>query len=279
MIENLAYRSIKIIHSQYETAGHSPLKVLDVDYNPYVLKFPKNSYDKASIIKEFICSQLLKCWSIPSPDIAALSVPGDLLRECDFITIREKRLIGDGICFGSQLITDTIELNDFLVAKNATAKKKILNPEDILKIALFDIWVENDDRKPSNNNIILDVYNKGLMLYPIDHAYTFSSLEFSELTYTSACFSDNDSILYSPLANSIVKKTAFKADFRTKLEEMFYLCIENAKLFFTKIVSNIPDSLEFTDEDKLNLYNFLFSKERNIQVWQEFNYIMNSILK
>jgi len=207
MFNDLIYRKVKTIIGQYDTEGHAPLKVLTDDFNPYVLKFPKNSFD------------------------------------------------------------------------NAPAQKKILNPNDILKIALFDLWVENEDRRPTNNNILLSPSNKGFVLNPIDHAFTFSTLGFSELTYSTVNFSDNDSILYAPLAESIIKKLGYKADFRTELQEMFYLCIENAKLFFPRIVSNIPENLEFTDNDKLKLSEFLFNKDRNILVWQEFIYIINSILK
>jgi hypothetical protein len=278
MIENLTYLDVKIIHSQYETKGHSPLKVLADDFNPYVLKFPKNSFDKVSIVKEFICFYLLKCWSIPTPDIAALSVPDNLLKECPFISNRDKKLIEGTGCFGSKLITDAIELTDFLVAQNAPAQKRILNPKDMLRIALFDLWVENEDRRPTNNNIILEPRSKGLLIYPIDHAFTFSTLNFSELTHSTVNFSVNDSILHSPLAISTVKKIGIKKDYRTKLEEMFYLCIDNTKPFFSQIVSNIPDSLEFTIDDKLILSDFLFNRERNSLVWQEFDYILNSIL-
>ena len=272
MFDNLTYRQVRTILSQYNTEGHSPLKVLADDLNPYVLKFPKNSFDKASIIKEFLCYYLLKCWSITIPDITALSVPGNLLKECTFISNRDKRLIEGTVCFGSKLIPDAIELMDFLAAQNAPAQKRILNPEDMLKIALFDLWIENEDRRPTNNNIILGTQNKGLLIYPIDHAFTFSTLNFSELTHSSVNFSDNDSILHSPLAISIIKKTGFKADFRTELEEMFYLCIENSEHFFSQIVSNIPEYLEFTDEDKLN--NIISCLARREIFWFGRNFII-----
>ena len=60
---------------------------------------------------------------------------------------------------------------------------------------------------------------------------------------------------------------------------MFYLCIENVTNFFPQIIDNIPESLEFTDEDRTILSDFLFNKERNVLVFQEFCYILNSISK
>jgi len=41
MIENLSYKQTITIISQYETEGHSPLKVVADDFKTYVLKFLK----------------------------------------------------------------------------------------------------------------------------------------------------------------------------------------------------------------------------------------------
>jgi len=277
MIEKLQYKQTKIIVSQYDTEGHSPLKVIANDLNPYVLKFPKNANDNVAIVKEFLCHYLLKCWSIPTPDIAGLSIPDDVLSESLIITHREKRLIGNSVWFGSQLITDPVELMDFISVHNSASQKRILNSEDILKIGLFDIWIENEDRRPTNNNILLSPTNKGFILNPIDHAFTFSTLNFSELTYSTVNFSDNDSILFTPLAKSVINKTQLNREFYSKSEEMFYLCIEFVQSAYPQIIKNIPENLGFTNEDNTILADFLFNKERNISVFKEFCYIINLI--
>jgi len=279
MIENLSYKQTITIISQYETEGHSPLKVVADDFKTYVLKFPKNLSDKNSIVKEFLCHYLLKCWSIPTPPIVGLSIPNDLLINSPILSRREKVLIGENVCFGSQLIYDAIELNDFIEAKNRTSQKKILNIEDIFKIALFDIWIENEDRRPTNNNILLCPDKKGLILNAIDHAFTFSTLNFNELNYQTLNFSINDSILYSGLAKSIIESTKLNKEFYINSEEIFYLCIEYVANSFNRIIENLPESLEFTNKDRTILSDFLFNKERNVLVFQEFCYILNSILK
>lgn len=264
------------IIDRYETA-HGPLKVLDSSYTPYVLKFPKNRFDNGSIIKEFICHFLLKSWMIPTTEIASLSVSSELLESCSFLTNREKELIENYDCFGSKLLINAVDLMHFITADNTVAQRKIMNPSDIIKIALFDIWVENEDRKPSNNNLLLNTSGDLFEIIPIDHAYTFSSLNFEELKHRSVNFSFNDSILHSPLATSIVKKTKLDAEFFNKYENMFYICIENAESFFSKNIDILSDNLAFTDEDKTFLSSFLFNKRRNRLVWEEFIYIINTI--
>ena len=278
MIEDLPYRKTLSIISQYETEGHSPLKVIADDFKTYVLKFPKNMSDKNSIVKEFLCHYLLKCWTIPTPQIAGLTISNDLLLNSPIVSKRNKMLIGNNVCFGS-LLLNTIELNNFIEAKNKTTQKKVLNSNDIFKIALFDLWIENEDRRPTNNNILLCPNKKGLILNAIDHAFTFSTLGFNDLKYSTLSFSDNDSILYSNLAKSIIFNTKINRDFLTNMEEMFYLCIENVTVSFPQIVNNIPDNLEFTEEDRTILAEFLFNKQRNVLVFQEFCYILNSISK
>lgn len=279
MIENLSYKQTTTIISQYDTEGHAPLLVLADDLEKYVLKFPKNASDKNSIVKEFLCHYLLKYWSISTPSIAALSVSPDLLVNSSILSRRDKVLIGDNICFGSRLIPYAVELNDFIEAKNKTSQKRIFNTEDIFKIALFDIWVENEDRKPTNNNILLDPNKKGFILNAIDHAFTFSTLNFNELNFPPLNYSYNESILYSTLAKSIIDNTKLNREFYTKSEEMFYLCIQNIEDNFSKIVDNIPENLDFSEDDKTILAEFLFNKERNVLVFQEYCYILNSISK
>lgn len=276
MVKSIENKVVISIVDRYDTA-HGPLKVLDSSYTPYVLKFPNNRNDNDSIIKEFICHFLLKCWMIPTTEIASLSVPPELLESCNLLTNREKGLIENYNCFGSKLLINAIDLMHFITAENAVAQRRIMNPSDIIKIALFDIWVENEDRKPSNNNLLLNASGDFFEIIPIDHAYTFSSLNFKELKYQTLNFSYNDSILHSPLATSIVKKTQLDDVFFQKYEKMFYICIENAESFFLQNIDILTDNLAFTDEDKTFLLSFLFNKRRNRLVWEEFIYIINTI--
>jgi len=278
MFGEIEHKEVISIVSRYDTA-HRPLKVFDSEYTPYVLKFPNNPFDDSSIIKEFLCHFLLKCWEIPTTKIASLHVPSNVIDQSSQITKREKELIRNYPCFGSKLLLHSTELSNLITADNIVSQRRIKNANDILKIALFDIWVENDDRKPSNNNILLNQAGRCFELIPIDHSYTFSSLEFSELTYTEVCFSDNDSILYSPLAKSIIKNIKCNREFYVEYEKMFYICIENVKALFSRPTSNVADNLIFTTRDKTFLSNFLFNNERNRSVLNNFFHIINSIKK
>lgn len=268
-------RNVISITGKYETM-HSPLKVLDGNFNPYVLKYPINLKDN-SIAKEFICHFLLKSWKIPTPEIAILSVSPDLLEHCEFLKNRDKDIIKKSICFGSKMLLHSLDMNNFIAAKDAVSRRRIKNLSDLLKIALFDIWVENEDRKPSNNNLLLDSTSVSYEINAIDHAFTFSTLDFNDLRCSDLNFSVNDSILYSPLAESFIKKQKWDKDLCTKYKEMFYLCIKEAKALFLNISDILIDNQLINSEDKTLIYSFLFNNKRNQAVIEEFFYIINSI--
>lgn len=267
-------RDIISITGKYETF-HSPLKVLDETLEPYVFKYPLNLKDN-SIAKEFICHFLLKAWKIPTPEISILSAPPELLENSNFLNKREKHIINNSVCFGSKMLLHSMDMNIFINAKNAAAMRKIKNPKDLFKIALFDIWVENEDRKPTNNNILLNPVGDSFEINAIDHAFTFSTQDFKELKYSSVNFSVNESILSSPLAESI-KKQIWNKDFYSKFEEMFYLCIKDAEALFSNISDNLIHNQLINSEDKTLLNSFLFNSKRNPAVLEEFYYIINSI--
>lgn len=279
MIENLSYKNVITIKEKYKTAGHGPLKVLSDDYVAYVLKFRNNFYDSSSIIKEFLCHYLLKCWEIPTPNISALSVSDEVLKDTNLITLRENKLISQSICFGSELIANSIDINELFEFKRISSQNKVHNLNDIFKIALFDIWIENDDRQPANTNLILDISNDKYTITAIDHASTFSTLEFKELKKNYLNFSYNVSILNSAFAKSIINKSKIDKYFIENYRELFYLCIDNVQKHFNSMCDNIPDNLMFTPEDRTFLKEFLFNNKRNQDVFNEFVYIVENLVK
>lgn len=276
MINEIDRKEVFSITGRYYTA-HGPLKVIDSSFTPYVLKFPNGRSDNDSITKEFLCHFLLKTWNIPTPEIIILTIPPNILEECTLLEEREKIIIKDYNCFGSKMLLNSIDLMEFITAKDNVSLRRIKNPYDLIKIALFDIWVENEDRRPSNNNLLLNPIGKSFEITAIDHSFTFSTLSFNELVHTGVNFSYNDSILHSTLAKSIIHKQEWSKDLCLKYREMFYLCIQNAETLFLNNDINFADNYLFTNENRTFLYNFLFNKERNEGVLEEFFYIINTI--
>lgn len=277
MIKPIQTKEVISILKYYDTSGHKPYLVLTDDYEQYILKAPNIRTDKNSLTKEFLCSLLLNIWKIDTPDIASLSLKSSLAVSEDILKI--KVLSYSSSYFGSKLKSDSIDMQYLISGMGKVSFRKIQNPITFIELGLFDIWIENDDRKPSNNNIILCPDNDKLIITAIDHAMTFASLAFDQLNPSNVSFSDNDSIIYTPIGYEIIKKLKINGNWLAKARERFYLCISESKLSFHEICNKLPLEFRLSYEEREKLNNFLFNTERNKKVFDQFSYILNTIIK
>lgn len=275
MLDPIPHISVMSILSQYDTDGHSPYQVLGQEFEPYVLKTFKNAYDRPSLIKEFLCPLLLKCWDIESPSVATLSLSPEL-KKTQYV-INNKGFTYSNTYFGSKFIADSIDLQEFITVKGKVALKRILNPDELLDIALFDIWTENDDRKPSNSNLLLCPSGESLIITPIDHAHTFASLQFNQINPNYVSFSNGDSIAYSPFGQNVVRHFNINANWLSEAKEKFYIRTSKTEKIFQQICAVLPPEFQLTNEEIEKLSRFLFNSERNKEVFDQFTYIVSSI--
>lgn len=273
MVNNLIYNNATSFIKEIKTDGHSPLLVLANDFNAYYVKNTKGHNPSISIINEFICHYLLKIWGIKTPDIAAVKVETDILQ--DNLSNFHKPYFYENICFGSKEMDNVIEMNNFIEINKKADFNIFQKPDDLLKLCLFDIWVENDDRKPSNPNVLFEVGNK-INIVAIDNAFTFARMNYKDLYRIKETVSQsfNDNLFHSEFVKEIFKYINKQNDFINEISKYFYLCIEKSKENFNKIVNNIPITLGFTEELQKILFNFLFNKNRNKRVlFNFFSYI------
>ncbi len=268
MIDPLSYHNAITVRREIPTLGHSPLEVIADDYNIYFVKSTKGKSPCYYIINEFLCHYLLKCWNIPTPAISAISVDPQLL-PTGYLSTHKKHFYTN-ICFGSQSIKDAIDLNAFIKPDKKPDYKKFYNPEVLFKIALFDIWVENDDRKPTNNNILLQPVESRFNILAIDHAFTFSSMDYPSLNPAFVASSFNDSILLSSLGQTVKRQNNANKAFLEEAKENFYLSIRNCEENYKVICNCIPKHLGFDLRLQNCIRKFLFNEDRNKQVYQEF---------
>lgn len=265
MIKPLQYRKAISIIKEITTEGHSPLLVLADDYEKYIIKTTRGRHPDFYLINEFLCHQFLNLWNIPSPDIIAVFVDKSILP--GNLSNFNKPSYFDNICFGSKFIESAYELNEFISTPKSKDFKKIKNVEVLYLIALFDIWVENDDRKPTNNNILL---SPSLNLVAIDNAFVFSSMSYEDLNADFVSSSYNDTILHSPIGQSLINKVKPDNEWLNDIKDNFYLCIENCKHNYIGILGTIPEELGFVPALSNKIFDFLFNEQRNEQVFTEF---------
>lgn len=257
----------------YQTAS-TPLLVLGDDYNQYVVKSGQGKYPAYYLISEFLSYYLLKLWGIPTPEAVVITVDPEDIEQAIYdkkIASLHKKHFYKNICFGSSLIARPLEMQQFFDTKDLKSSY-LLNPETFLKIALFDIWIENEDRKPTNYNLLAKLSGNKYELYAIDHSFTFATLNYGDLNPKNGVTKTvNDCILYCEFAKKLCKQyQRAKRDIRKEMEEYFYLCREESVKNFDLIAAQIPHELGINEHLIDSLKAFLFNEDRNQVVLQEF---------
>jgi hypothetical protein len=269
MIKALEEVRIVQVIKEFQTEGHRPLHVLADDYETtYVAKCGSGRKPENFLINEILCHYFLKEWSIPTPDIAILKILPSILPPD--LAPKYKNYKYDGLWFGSKFIEKTIDVTEFIKVQRKPDFRRIYNPNDLLLIGLFDIWVENDDRKPSNSNLLLIPHESRSLICAIDHSFTFCSMNHHNLPIGVVSASFNDTILHSSIASSVLKYNKINRNSLKTLEERFYLCLQNCENNYKQVANNMPEYLGFTQESVNVVYEFLFDHRRNKKVFEDF---------
>lgn len=202
---------IPVVHTRWlnkevETDGHSPMYFLCDDGNYYYCKyrtqFKREELD--CLVYEIVCQFLLKRLQIPTPDIALVEIEKDTYEPKKLH--KNKRYVHPGItCFGSKEAFNTVLVSGIQSISKKSHANKFENIYDLLKIAMFDLWIENDDRgrgARENYNLLLQpiqVQNAEtgrtsakLRWLAFDHAFAFGGVNclrtFNETTMPSTAF-------------------------------------------------------------------------------------------
>lgn len=96
---------------------------------------------------------------------------------------------------------------------NHSDRKRIVKPEELVYIALFDMWLGNDDRNWNNYNLLLESKVNGYHFIPIDHETIFNS---NSLRYGINIQTEQDSLVCTPLFKTIVTKRLIKTYFNRR---------------------------------------------------------------
>ena len=164
-------KSIQPIAKRYATYGSSPILILGSDLNYWVCKYK----DVNKLFNELLAYHFACLWHINIPESALIEID----YEKHVLPFEDRqglvRLFFERECFGSSFLEKAFDIHQFILT-NADVTRKIKNKEDFLKIALFDIWLSNEDRNQGNYNLLLQSVKGGYMLlYIIDNTDIFNS--------------------------------------------------------------------------------------------------------
>lgn len=199
----------ELLLEEIETDGHAPLKFLCDNNKIYYCKY-LNAFDKRELnllAYEMVASYLLNKLSIPTPIVALVNIMDGTLNKKK-IHFNRRLKVGN-ICFGSQEIKPAQELQS-IQSFSKYDYNKIINPYDIIKIAIFDLWVNNMDRGRHfvdgvNYNLLLaSVFNKQ-KIYAFDNAFIFGGVNEIGTFNGLSPISGYDKLVSSPFYKAIIQ--------------------------------------------------------------------------
>lgn len=252
-------QTIEEVHKIFLTSGSSPILVTCDDFRDWVCKYDKSPMN---LFNELLATKFAEIWGIKTPEIAFIKVKKEHVPQDKFPKIPTH--LFDKDCFGSLYLESSKEIDYSIIPlfKEQGFRDKLKDKEDFLKIALFDIWMANEDRNHNNFNLLLYASpDKMNFFYAIDHVNIFNS---SFLNYGITDITEEESIIKTDLAKILFGKDKQLTQIVNNLIESFYLCTVECYNQLDEILDLIPDSWGIDrDTTKNKIVQHLFSEEWN----------------
>lgn len=215
--------SVKSVERQYLT-GEEPVLVMCSDKNAYICKYMRSSFAAYKLACELIGAQMAMAWHLNTPEIAFVRIrPSHWSKGSNVV-----------LSIGSRKMEGVVDITPPTYREVKSSTKTLMQ---LLKIALFDFWIANEDRNANNANLLYDVDREDLV--SIDYGCIFNTATFdfplSQLTST-------DTILYSDLFQCLIQEKS-----RDSLEAMlkpmnaYYLaCINRSRQLSSHMLQTMP---------------------------------------
>lgn len=249
--------SIEEVEKKYSTGGSHPLLVHASDLEHYICKYPFFPGDH-KLLNEFLGYHFARLWEIRIPEMKLVNLNREHVPE---------NLLGMGLTYrgiqivlvGSQHLTDVTEIVDNLSEGISDSELRKYDRKEFLKIALFDLWLSNDDRNTGNMNLLIGMNDASIVPIAIDHEKIFNSGspfgKIYELSFEDSLFYSK---LYHRLFQSRKKYLSIIEEISSSLHDYQARCFENVR----EIVDSIPEEWGYdSDEILKSLKQGVFSEE------------------
>lgn len=249
--------SVKAIEQQFST-GEEPVLVTCSDRNRYICKYMRSSATPFKLVCEFVGARMAFSWQLTTPDIA-------------FVQIKQKHWNYTKVshylsapAIGSKLIENVVDITP-------TTYREIVPSElllqQLIRIALFDFWMANEDRNANNANLLYDILQDKLV--SIDYGCIFNTATFD---YPMSQLTSTDTILWSDLFQHLahrIKKKAIEAIIKD-LDNNYPTILDQSKKQVTSILEELPKGWNIKEELVENKLIQLFEKQWVSTVWDNF---------
>jgi hypothetical protein len=140
-----------------------------------------------------------------------------------------------------------------LVETDTRLIKKIKNREEFLIIALFDLWMANEDRRHNNYNLLLNT-DPNYYFVPIDHVNCFNTNSLAP-GRGMEMLTEEDTIINTDLAKVIFQNPKSLSNQIDEIVVNYYLWVSECQKSFENIVNAMPDQWGIAKADKIALLN------------------------
>ena len=178
-------KSIGRINTIYDT-GERPVLVECDNLKGYVAKYMKSSSSAYKLACELCGSLLAIRWKLNTPDIAFIEI-----RPSDWPHYGSINFSAPA--FGSLKLSNVMDITPISLKSIVRSEKVFFQ---LLKVALFDIWIANEDRNNNNYNLLFDLLKQEIIV--LDHGCVFNTATFD---YGLSILTCNETILDSELAS------------------------------------------------------------------------------
>jgi CotH kinase protein len=256
----------KILIQELETDGHSPMQFICSDGLVYYVKYRSGkSFNKTEInclVYEMVCTRLLQQLHIPVPEQALVKVNENSYVKGQLII--NKRYIKQGVIgWGSREIAQADLVKEIEKIEKKKEFNKLLNPDDLIKIAIFDLWVDNMDRHSDNYNLLVRLEEGKMKIITIDHAFTFGGLKGLNIFNASSVPNSFKKLIESQYFRSVIKH--FNKKLRLEIANQFLSLISKLDIenIINEVFSEIPEEWDINPMLRKRIIDFLQSTERN----------------
>ena len=214
-IEHL--HSIQEISKQYNT-GDLPVLVLCSDTQQYICKYVRpNATISYKLACEFMGAVFAEAWKISTPPFALVQI---MPVHWTSVTTSHS---SSAPAIGFRKIDGVIDITP-------TSFRQVVANTDtlyqLLKIALFDFWVANEDRTYNNANLLYNIEDEQLI--SIDYGGILNNVTFD---FPLSQLTETDSILGADIFAHIIKSVSSKqlTEAVKRLEKDYMQCISRSK--------------------------------------------------
>ena len=244
--------SVSAIIRQFDT-GDRPFSAICTDGKKYLCKYSRFSGSANALAREYIGSTFACLWDLSNRNLRILSLRG--------IPDSGTSLNRDIPALGREWLDGAVDLSEISSSVVKAERKNLLF---LMRCALFDLWMCNEDRLNNNMNLLYDTSTDSLLA--IDHAGIFNTSFKAPLVQLGIA----DSILYSDLFCKLYRDCVDKEGV---LQETETSCFESVSRCRNAAIE-FPQEWRIDGKDYGSILSQLFSKGWINETWNNFYFLL-----